>query len=76
VSTYEVIKVWNGRKKKKYDIHVISVFHHEVAENCTRLGYYGVGSGNFLPTFWTTYQSHPQGSKILILDSGFKILEP
>jgi len=60
----------------KYDICVTSGFHHEAAENCTLLDSYTVSSGNFLLTFWTTYQSHPQGSKILILDSGFKILEP
>jgi hypothetical protein len=56
---------------KKYDKCVISGFHHKVAENCTLLGYCTVSSGNFLPTFQKTYQSHPWGSEILILDSGF-----
>jgi len=56
---------------------VISGFHHEVAENCTRLGYYGAGSGNFLLTFWTTYQSHLiQGSRFLNPEDGTDRLSP
>jgi len=30
---------------------MISGFHHEVAKNCTLLGYYAARSVNFLPTF-------------------------
>ena len=37
---------------------VISGFRREVAGNCALLGYYAAISGNFLPTFGTTYRSH------------------
>jgi len=43
-----------------HDNLVISGFCHEVNANCTILGYYAAYSGNFLPTFQTTYSSHLQ----------------
>jgi len=49
-------------------------FHREVDENRALLGYYAASSGNLLPTFGTTYRSHPQGSrsqKKFILNSVF-----
>jgi hypothetical protein len=49
---------------------MISGFHHKVDENCPLLGYYAASSGNILPAFGTTYQSHPQGSKSLTDVSG------
>jgi hypothetical protein len=40
-------------------LRVIAGFHREVAENGAFQGYYAAISGNFLPTFRETYQSHP-----------------
>jgi hypothetical protein len=54
---------------KPHHRRVISGFRREVAKNCALMGYYAAGSGNFLPTFGTTYRSHPQGSRIKFLDS-------
>jgi len=34
-------------KTDKIRIRVISSFRHEVAENCTLLGYYAASNGNF-----------------------------
>jgi len=47
---------------------MISGFHHKAAENCALLGYY---AATMVISYWccrTTYQSHPQGSKIWILE--------
>jgi len=40
---------------------VISIFRHEVDENCALLGCYAASSGNFLPT---SYRCRIQGSRI------------
>jgi len=43
----------------------ISVWLHAryADENCALLDYYAASRGNFLPTFFETCQSHPQGSR-------------
>ena len=46
-------------------ICMISGFLRYVDENCTRLGYYAVSGGNFLPTFWDNLSVPSSGFKNL-----------
>jgi hypothetical protein len=43
-------------------LHIKNKHYYE--KYCILPGYYRVGSGNFLPMFWTTYWSHLQESRI------------
>jgi hypothetical protein len=60
---FEVLYFQKQQKTEKITkICIISGFRCKENGNCSLLGCYAANSRNTLPTFRTTYRSHPQGS--------------